>query len=208
MLGLFAAILVPYWFVAMTRTRPASEAERRTLRSALGGAPRVRVRVVEDTAWVGNAVAAGILPTQRYVFVATSVFGLLDDEQMAAVVAHEVAHHRRRHVLLRHGLAIAALGYVTALAEFAPWQLFPTVVLGTVPYLLVTRWVVRRTELAADTVAARTTTPDALADALERLVDNELVLGGGSSLGQFFAEHPAVSVRLQRLRESAGDRRL
>ena len=207
-LGLLVAVLAPYWLIATARGRPATDTERRAVARALDGPPRVRLRVVSETAWVGNAVAAGVVPGQRYVFVAESLFDLLGDEQAAAVVAHELAHHRRRHVLLRHGMAVVALGYVTALAEFAPWRLLPTVVLGTVPYLLATAWVVRRTELAADAAAARATSPGALADALERLVESGLVLGGTNTVWRWFAEHPTVTTRLSRLRSSAADRRL
>lgn len=203
-LAVLGAAFAPYWLLA--GSRQPTDAERAAVAPALEAPVAVRLRVTDDSAWVGNAVAAGILPGQRYVFVAADLFETLDDSACTAVVAHEVAHHARRHVLVRHAVAVVALGSVVALAEFAPWRLAGAVAVGTVPYLLATAWIVRRTELAADDVAARATSPDALADALETLVEAGLVLGGGTRAGRMFAEHPPVDSRIARLR--AAGRRL
>lgn len=198
-LGSVVAAVAPYWLGYAAGARPPTDDERAAVADALDGSVAVQLRVVDDTTWVGNATAAGILPGQRYVFVAADLFDVLDAESCAAVVAHEVAHHTRRHVLLRHALVVAAAGYVLALAEFAPFRLLPTVAVGAVPYLLVSAWIVRRTELAADSAAARATSPTVVADALTALVDAGLILGETSGLGRLLTEHPSVDTRLARL---------
>jgi STE24 endopeptidase len=48
-----------------------------------------------------NAAIAGLLPSQRYVFLTDALLGHLDDEQVEAVVLHELGHVRRRHLPLR-----------------------------------------------------------------------------------------------------------
>ena len=198
-LGGVVAAVAPYWLAYAAGARRPADSERAAVADAVEGSVAVQLRVVDDTTWVGNATAAGILPGQRYVFVAADLFDVLDADSCAAVVAHEVAHHARRHVLLRHSLAVVAAGYVVALAEFVPFRLLPTVAVGAVPYLLVSAWVVRRTELAADRAAARATSPTVVADALTALVDAGLILGETSGLGRLLTEHPSVDTRLVRL---------
>jgi Zn-dependent protease with chaperone function len=210
-LGGVVAAVAPYWLGYAAGARRPTDDERAAVAAALDGSVAVRLRVVDDTTWVGNATAAGVVPGHRYVFVAADLFDVLDEESCTAVVAHEVAHHARRHVLLRHALAVAAAGYVVALAEFVPFQLLPTVAVGAVPYLLVSAWIVRRTELVADRAAARTTSPAVVADTLTTLVDEGLILGQTTGLGQLLTEHPSVDVRLARLRapefDQSGGRR-
>lgn len=202
-IGALVAVFTPYWLEYAAGARRPTEAERRAAASGLEISTAVRLRVAPESSWVGNAIAAGVLPGKRYVFVAADLFEVLDEEAIGAVVAHEIAHHARRHVLLRHGIAVAAAGYVVALAEFAPWRLLPTVAVGALPYLLGTAWIVRRTEWEADRAAARSVDPAALADALETLVSEELVLGGASRLRRLFTEHPPIQSRIARLRELA-----
>ena len=48
-----------------------------------------------------NAAIAGLFPSVRYVFVTDALLLYLRDDELEAVVAHELGHIRRRHLLLR-----------------------------------------------------------------------------------------------------------
>jgi STE24 endopeptidase len=67
----------------------------------------VRVEDVSDFTNAPNAYAAGFGPTQRIVFWSTMLDGRFDDGEVRVVLAHEVAHHSRDHIL--EGIAWYAL---------------------------------------------------------------------------------------------------
>ena len=67
---------------------------------------RMGVRCRDFKIWqtdrqVLNAAVAGLLPSVRYVFVTDALLLYLRDDEMEAVIAHELGHVRRRHLLLR-----------------------------------------------------------------------------------------------------------
>ncbi len=48
-----------------------------------------------------NAAVAGMLPSLRYVLITDALLSVLRDEEVEAVVAHELGHVRRRHLWFR-----------------------------------------------------------------------------------------------------------
>ncbi|MFB6151565.1 MAG: M48 family metallopeptidase [Haloarculaceae archaeon] len=199
-LGLVAVALAPFALVVALRTRWPSDAERDLLGDVLGG---VHLRVVDDRTRVGSAVAAGVLPGARYVFVTESLFDVLDDDEVRAVVAHEVGHHERHHVLLRFALLAAAAAVALALVEFAPDLALGAVLVGAGPTAVALAWVVRRTEESADAYAAATVGGPALADALETLVERRYVIEA-TGLLRVLSYHPPLSERTADLRRGPG----
>ena len=159
----------------------------------------LRVRVVRtNRSPVANALAAGALPGHRYVFVTDALFAALDDEAVAAVVAHEAGHHRRGHVAVRFlavGLALAPL--FLAAGGVLPGVLAPAV--ASVGLLLAAGPVVRWTEFDADDYAARHTTAAAMERALATLADRGLLAEDRGRLAGLVALHPAVGARRDRL---------
>lgn len=160
----------------------------------------LRVRVIETGRHpVANAVAAGVLPGARFVFVTDALFRTLDADATAAVVAHEAGHHRRGHVLARFlatGVAIAPLflaatGVVDALA--------PAIAVSGV-LLLAVGPLVRWTEFDADAYAAGRVGSPAMERALATLADRGLVPVDRSRLVRLFSFHPAIGRRVDRLR--------
>ncbi|MGB9963767.1 M48 family metallopeptidase [Halobacterium hubeiense] len=160
----------------------------------------LRVRVVETGQHpVANALAAGVLPGARYVFVTDALFHTLDADATTAVLAHEVGHHRRGHVFARFlatGLALAPLflagtGFVDALV--------PAVVLSAV-LLLAVGPLVRWTEFDADAYAAARVGDAAMERALATLADRSLVPAERSRLARLVSFHPGVGRRRRRLR--------
>jgi Zn-dependent protease with chaperone function len=122
----------------LTRTHAAASRKRREQLDVLAvlGRPddRLGVTVIDHA-----APAAYCLPGRHgRVVVTTAALGALDDDRLAAVLAHERAHLRQRHHLLRTT--------AEALAEALP----------CVPALAIARdEVARLAELAADDAAAR-----------------------------------------------------
>lgn len=194
--ALVGAASLPVLLTYAFRTRPAGLAER----EALGGLPDgVTVHVVPDATRVGVAFAAGVLPGARYVFLAESLFDVLSPDERRAVLAHELAHHRRGHVALRVALPICLLVPLVAAVEFGVAVPFVGVVafafVAAVGLFRVVRW----TEYDADRWAAERVGGAAVAGALSHLADRHLVFVGPERRFRVFASHPSIENRVARL---------
>lgn len=198
-LGFVATAFAPAALVVAFRTRRPTDEERATLDDVLGDC---RLRVVDDRTRVGSALAAGIVPGGRYVFLTESLFDALSPAELRAVAAHEVGHHRRGHVLLRFSLVALAAGAGLAVGEFASEMALSAILVGAVPFVLGLAWVVRRTEVSADAYAADVVGGPALASALETLAERRYVFESG---GRFraFSHHPPLGERIGDLRGRA-----
>lgn len=97
------------WLAAMTR----SLAQR-------AGLPEPRLYVIEDEA--PNAFATGRDPSRGVVAVTLGLTHLLTREELAGVIAHELAHIKHRDTLLSAVVATVA-GAVTMLANMGQWAL-------------------------------------------------------------------------------------
>lgn len=177
--------------------RDLTAGERAVLPNCARG---LQVRVVTTNQPVANAVAAGLIPGFRYVFVTDALLDTLDAEAAAAVVAHEAGHHRRGHVLVRFlatGLALVPLFLAASgvVAEFVPAGL------ASVGLLLAAGPVVRWTEFDADAYAARHVGSTAMDRALATLADRGLLPVERPPLVGLLSLHPSVSRRLDRLRD-------
>lgn len=181
--------------------RPPSTAEATLIPACADG---LRVRVVEtDRHPVANAVAAGILPGYRYVFVTDALLHTLDAEATAAVLAHEAGHHDRHHVvgrLLASGVALAPL-FLSATGVVDAFV--PAVVLSGV-LLLAIGPLVRWTEFDADAYAARHVGAQAMERALATLADRGLLPVERPRVVALVSLHPAVGRRVARLRGPHG----
>lgn len=166
----------------------------------------------------GNAYFTGFGRTKRVVFFDT-LLGSLQAEEIEAVLAHELGHFARRHVLQRIVLlflvslaVLALLGHVgndpqlrAALAippGNAPLLVFVSLVL---PFLLfplqplMSAWS-RRHEFEADAYAARHADPASLASALVKLYhDNASSLTPDPLHSAIYDSHPPALTRIGRL---------
>jgi heat shock protein HtpX len=82
--------------------------------------PKPAVYLIDDDA--PNAFATGRTPSKGAVAVTTGLIRLLDRDELAGVIAHELAHIRNRDTLLASLVAMVA-GAITMLAEIAQWSL-------------------------------------------------------------------------------------
>jgi STE24 endopeptidase len=177
-LGALFAFVLPYLFPTEPLRDARLSADAAAYARAQGVEPiPVRVEDVSDYTNAPNAYAAGLGPTKRIVFWNTMLDGRFGDGEVRVVLAHEVAHHSRNHIL--EGLAWYALfalpgAWLIAVATrrrggmadpaAVPLSLLVLVVLNLVS-LPVYNAVSRHMEQEADWVAHETVDdPDAAAD--------------------------------------------
>ncbi|HEU4323425.1 MAG TPA: zinc metalloprotease HtpX [Roseiflexaceae bacterium] len=82
--------------------------------------PKPRVYVIESP--TPNAFATGRSPSKGAVAVTTGITRLLDRNELAGVIAHELAHIKHRDTLIS-SIAATVGGAITMLAEMAQWAL-------------------------------------------------------------------------------------
>jgi len=170
-----------------------------------------------------RALSAGRGPTSSAIAVSTGLLGALSPAELEGVLAHELAHVRRRDVLVQTFAVMIAVILVelSRLGGFLERALL--FVLGPVAAAFVHLLLSDRRELAADRHAAELCgTPHGLADALLRLDRaSELVSFEASpateprytidpfepeGLARMFSTHPPLAQRVELLRRLDPDR--
>ena len=134
-----------------------------------------------------NAFATGRNPNHASVAVTHGILGLLTDEELEGVLAHELGHVRNRDILIS-SIAATVAGAITYLAEIARWGMIfggyerdrdnrgggfgalLMLLLAPVAAMLIQLAVSRSREYQADETGAHLTgNPYALASALAKL---------------------------------------
>src|SRR5438477_8172465 len=82
------------------------------------GIPMPKIYVIPTES--PNAFATGRNPNHASVAVTHGILGLLNDEELEGVLAHELGHVRNRDILIS-SIAATIAGAVTYLAEMARW---------------------------------------------------------------------------------------
>ncbi len=196
---IFAGILnfFSYWFsdkivLSMYRAKEASEKEAPKLYKTVErltsklGLPVPRIFIIpSDTP---NAFATGRNPSHAVVAATRGLLRMLDDDELEAVLGHELTHVRDRDILVST-IAAAMAGAVTMLAFMARWTalfgglggtsnergggvigLLAMAILAPFAALLIRLAISRTREYMADAGSAELTkNPLALARALENL---------------------------------------
>jgi STE24 endopeptidase len=171
----------------------------------------------------GNAYFTGMGDKKRIVFFDT-LLDSLDEDEIEAVLAHELGHFRRRHVRKRliMGFAMALIGLAligwlrespavfAALGVDAPsdaMALLLAIIVSpvfTFPLTPLTAALSRKDEFEADEYAAEQSDASALVDALVKLYrDNSNTLTPDAAHSRFYDSHPPAPIRIARLSELA-----
>jgi STE24 endopeptidase len=175
----------------------------------------------------GNAYFTGFGKSRRIVFFDT-LLARLNGDEIEAVLAHELGHFARRHIVKRIVVSFAvALGFFAVLGWLArqPWfyeQLgvlprlngrndamalllfFLVVPVFTFLFTPVASWYSRRDEFQADDYAARQSSPHQLVSALVKLYDdNAATLTPDPLHSAFYDSHPPAAVRIRHLGAAA-----
>jgi heat shock protein HtpX len=163
-----------------------------------------------------NAFATGRNPQHASVAVTHGILGLLNDEELEGVLAHELGHVRNRDILTS-SIAATLAGAITILARMAFWfgafggygggggrrdreggglgGLF-MLLLAPLAAMLIQLWVSRTREYEADASGAHLTgNPYALASALEKIsaVSRQVPLVASPSSAHLFIIAPLLS---------------
>ncbi|WP_459618014.1 M48 family metallopeptidase [Bordetella sp. 2513F-2] len=175
----------------------------------------------------GNAYFTGFGKARRIVFFDT-LLARLNADEIEAVLAHELGHFARRHILKRIALSFgAALLFFAVLGWLAgqPWfyeglgvlprldgpnhamaivLFFLVVPVFTFMLTPVASWYSRRHEFEADRYAAEQSSPRQLVSALVKLYDdNAATLTPDPVHSAFYDSHPPAAVRIRQLGAAA-----
>src|SRR5215471_12254902 len=186
------------------------------------GLPVPRIYVIPTDS--PNAFATGRNPSHAAVAVTQGILGMLDDEELEGVLAHELGHVRNRDILISSVVATLA-GAITLLARFEFWfggrddrdrgGGILTLILAPIAAVLIQLAVSRAREYQADATGAHIThNPYALARALKKLdaYSKRIPMAVPAStahlfivqpflgtLGNLFSTHPPIPKRIERL---------
>ncbi|MFT4111266.1 zinc metalloprotease HtpX [Silvibacterium sp.] len=180
------------------------------------GLPMPKIYVIPSDS--PNAFATGRNPQHASVAVTHGILNLLNDEELAGVLAHELGHVKNRDILTS-SIAATLAGAVTMLARMGYWaSLFggyggggrdrergggglgalAMLILAPIAALLVQMAVSRSREYEADATGAKITgNPYALASALEKLdaYSKRLPMDASPSTAHLFIVAPVISAR-------------
>jgi len=167
----------------------------------------------------GNAYFTGFGKTKRIVFFDT-LLERLGGSEVEAVLAHELGHFKRRHVLKRITMTFAmSLGFLWLLGQLMQTAWFyeglgvttPSTALALLLFFMtlpVFSFLLqpllsaysRRHEYEADAYAARQTDPSDLTNALVKLYqDNAATLTPDPLYSAFYDSHPPAALRIAHL---------
>lgn len=159
-----------------------------------------------------NAFATGRNPQHASVAVTHGILGLLNDEELEGVLAHELGHVRNRDILTS-SVAATLAGAITILARLGFWAgmfggggdrdreggglgALAMLILAPIAAMLIQLWVSRTREFEADASGAHLTgNPYALASALEKIssVSRRVPLPASPNTAHLFIVAPLLS---------------
>jgi STE24 endopeptidase len=209
-LAVLFSFVAPYLFPT-ERAEPMLRADARRYALAQDTEPmRVAVEDVSEYTDAPNAYAVGLGPTRRVVLWSTLLDGRFSDGEVRVVLAHEIAHHSRNHLV--EGLAWYSLLAVPGtwliavatrrrggLAQPAAVPLSLLVLVGLqLASLPLQNAISRHMELEADWVALDTTRDPASARALFRHFSTEALADPDPPAWSRFLidSHPSVVERV------------
>ena len=197
---LFAGVMnfVSYFFsdkiaLAMYRAQPVTREQAPRLYQIVErltgktGLPMPKIFVIPNDS--PNAFATGRNPNHASVAVTQGILGLLNDDEMEGVLAHELGHVRNRDILIS-SVAATIAGAITFLARMGAWgamfggyggrdnrdrgggglTALLMLILAPIAAMLIQLAVSRSREYQADATGAHITgNPYALASALQKL---------------------------------------
>lgn len=202
--GTFA--VSPYLVRLLRETRPLPT----ELRSALGpvcrraGVEPGAVRIVggDDTS---DAFATGLLPGSERVFLTERLVAEFSPGEVEALVAHELAHVRKRHLWQRCGMTVVAGGVWLAVSArlgvgFGGGALLTHGAFLAFYLLVVLGALGLYQEYASDAYAARYAGRDVTVAALRRL-RRDAPTDPFARVYDRVSLHPALAQRIERLRQ-------
>ncbi|MBB5192720.1 STE24 endopeptidase [Silvimonas terrae] len=171
----------------------------------------------------GNAYFTGLGKSKRIVFFDT-LLKQLDGDEIEAVLAHELGHFKRRHIIKRIGFTfVLMLGLLWLLGQLmqTPWfyhglgvqtqatasaliLFFMVLPVFTFLFAPLGSWLSRKHEFEADAYAAEQASASDLINALVKLYrDNASTLTPDPLHSVYYDSHPPASLRVAALKRLA-----
>jgi STE24 endopeptidase len=165
---------------------------------------------------VANAAIMGLLPWLRYIVVTDHLLDTFTDDEVDAVLAHEIGHGRQHHLLIKTGATIGlavsmgaagfGIGYlVDTLAPGADpvWLLVLMPMLFPVVVVVVHGVLGLRLERRADEYAVDLVGLDPTLRALEKLAEANAARRRTGRVWNLLQQHPGIADRVEHLRARA-----
>jgi Zn-dependent protease with chaperone function len=217
----YLVAIIVFWprlMPAMLRTKPLDGDVRQHV---LGLASKHQVRVKDirclDTGpeQTANAMVTGLLPGNRHVFVTDRLLHDLEPSELDAVLAHEMAHAKKHHLLIKVGAILVAWLPATAAgialgvtgrhlpAALIVGGLVLVMILAVASFVVVQGIVGLRLERSADDYASALAGPDALRRGLEKVASANAAKRNTGRLWNIITQHPGLDQRIERLRQAS-----
>lgn len=232
--------MAAWWFsdkmaLKMSRAREVTPAEAPELHRMVevlaqrAGIPKPSVHIIDSP--TPNAFATGRSPAKGAVAVTTGILQALSRDELAGVMAHELAHIKNRDTLIS-SVAATIAGAISMVADMALWSMifgggdeeegggaggFVMLMLAPIAALIIQMAISRSREFAADAEGARILgDPQPLADALRKIEmsvkQRPMEVSPATShlyivnpvfggLAGLFSTHPATEKRIAKLQE-------
>lgn len=232
--------MAAWWFsdrlaLKMSRAREVTSAEAPELHRMVevlaqrAGIPKPSVHVIDSP--TPNAFATGRSPAKGAVAFTTGIMQVLSRDELAGVIAHELAHIKHRDTLIS-SIAATIAGAISMIADMALWSMifgggdeeegggaggFVMLILAPIAALIIQMAISRSREFVADAEGARILgDPQPLADALRKIEmsvkQRPMEVSPATShlyiinpvfggLAGLFSTHPATEKRIARLQE-------
>ncbi len=189
----------------------------------------VAVRSGVDVAQIGYAELSRLKVANAYqagdgrnsiVMLSSYLDNVLNEEELAAITAHELAHVRRRHFVKRliayfvpaflifNTYAALKLLEASAVVSRDMGTVFSAILvvvfIGHV--VLIMPWLSRRWEIEADLYASSVVSPKAMVSALTKLAEKSLIYGSIDKRMEFLISHPVLESRIRRISSHSEDK--
>ena len=196
------------------------------------GIPKPSVHIIDSP--TPNAFATGRSPAKGAVAVTTGIMQVLSRDELAGVIAHELAHIKNRDTLIS-SIAATIAGAISMIADMAMWSMIfggdeeeeggagglAMLILAPIAALIIQMAISRSREFVADAEGARILgDPQPLADALRKIEmsvkQRPMEVSPATShlyiinpvfggLAGLFSTHPATEKRIAKLQEMRGE---
>lgn len=155
-----------------------------------------------------NAFATGIVPFSQSILIGQKLLTSMDDNHIKSIIAHEVAHIKKNHLLKIYFLSL----FLFLLSYTASYFYFPYLVnrpysdvlialqwvfLYWIPNQIIVGFMQRKFEFQADSFAAKKVGKENIIAALEKL--DEITKG---KLSKGSITHPSLKKRIKNIMES------
>jgi Zn-dependent protease with chaperone function len=159
------------------------------------------------SARVANAMITGVLPRFRYVLITDHLLDNFSEDELEAVVAHEIGHGRQHHLLIKTGSWLVLVVAITV-GGALPDPAGAVVGVLAIPALIGLFVVQGRLGIAleerADDYAVAHVGVEPVVRALEKLADLNMTKRRTGAFWNALQQHPGMDRRIGRLQARVG----